>query len=316
VIWTYPKPESGERGWRKISNQPPGIKVLDIAVAGNHLYAVTSRKGVSLGDSGYYRLKDDASGWDPIQSPESHPYPNVIYGAEDALFAAVASGSHYAVYALKNGATEFTLIREASAQGEGLLMGAAQFDGKYFISLGGLGVFTVDSVDAPSPPTKLVTGSDNKGNFTGFIELDGFLLMVSSSGVICKLSPGDTDITEANSHSLGFSFFGALAVWRDNPKETEAPTDPSKRLLLLSRKGSNSNYSGYGYYECQIPKGFEIKSLGIIEPQFTVEKNATYKNSLGKRAINSIMQAPDGIIFASTQSYNLWGCRDGVWNYE
>jgi hypothetical protein len=142
--------------------------------------------------------------------------------------------------------------------------------------------------------------------------VDETLLMVSTSGVICKLSAGESAIIEADSQSLGFTFTGALAVWND-PAASE---DYSKRLLLLGRKGSNVNYSGYGYYECPIPSGFKIGELGVMEPQVTVEKNATYKNSLGKRAINSIIQAPDGIIFASTHAYNLWACRDGVWNYE
>ncbi|MDR1411236.1 MAG: hypothetical protein LBI91_03410, partial [Spirochaetaceae bacterium] len=289
---------------------PPGIKVLDIAATKGYLYAITSGNGVDLGNSGYYRLKADGE-WEPIPSPPNHPYPNAIYGTEDALFVAAARGSYYAVYALKDGDQTFTSIWESDTQGNEMLVGAAKWDNAYFISLEGRGVFRLDSIRGIND-TDLVPGSTGKGNFTGLIEIDNALLMVSTSGVICKLSSASESVTDANRHSLDFGFTGALAVWHD-PSDFD---NKDKRLLLLGRKGSNTNYSGYGYYECQIPGGFDVKTLGIIEPLYTVEKNASYKNSLGKRAINSIIQAPDGIIFASTQSYNLWACRGGVWNYE
>jgi hypothetical protein len=327
-IWTYPN----GGGWKKLSTQPSGIKVLDITATSGYLYAVTS-KGVSLSDSGYYRSTQDASGeiaWEQIESPP-YPYPTVIYGAGDALFAGTASGSNYAVYALKDDETTgFKQIMVPDSQGTGMLLGAAQWDGRYFFSLDDMGVFTVTNLDGTETPV-LVPGSADTvdennesvpavvGNITGFIEVDGSLFMVSASGVICQLSAGESVITEANSQSLDFTFTGALALWND------PEGDAAKRLLLLGREGSNVNYSGYGYYECPIPEiiddQFNIKALGCKDPEVTVEKNATYKNSLGKRAINSIYQAPASIdpsmpIFASTQFYNLWACRDGVWNYE
>jgi hypothetical protein len=334
-IWTY----SQSGGWRGISG-PPGIKVLDIAVTKNgneeYLYAVTS-SGVSLGDSGYYRgTKDNDSdeiAWERIENP-SYPYPTAIYSAGDALFAGTASGSNYAVYALKGDEMKFTPIKSSDSQGSGRLLGAAKLDNTYFFSLDGQGVFTwndsAGTFDGPIEGSADTVNENGEtvpavvGNITGFIEVDGSLLMVSTSGVICKLSNSGT-ITEEDSRSLGFTFTGALAVWNDREAEAAAAPgeepDYSKRLLLLGRKGSNVNYSGYGYYECPILPGFKIGELGIMEPQLTVEKNATYKNSLGKRAINSIIQAPYNIdssmpIFASTQAYNLWACRDGVWNYE
>jgi hypothetical protein len=312
-IWTY----SGNGGWRGMSNQPSGTKVLDIAATSGYLYAVTSH-GVELSSSSYYRYrKDDSSEawvWEQITGPAQHSKPVAIYGAGDALFAGAASGSNYAVYVMKDGETEFTLIKRSDSEGTGRLLSAAQWDGKYFFSLDGQGVFMVMNLDGSESPV-LVPGSAERGNFSAFTVIDNTLIMMSTSGFICQLSSAGDSITDDNSYSLGFTFTGALAVWND------PNGDVSKRLLLLGRKGSNINYSGYGYYECSIPSGFKIKELGTMEPQITVEKNATYKNSLGKRAINSIYQAPPAIdpsmpIFASTQSYNLWACRDGVWNYE
>jgi hypothetical protein len=307
-IWAYK-----DGGWSKISNQPVGTKVLDIAATGKYLYAVTST-GVNLGDSRYYR--GTAAGgeiaWDDvIARPPSHPYPNTVYGTEDALFVGAATqSSNYAAYALLDGEREFRLIREQTSSGAGRLLGAAKWDNRYFISLESQGVFAGADLDALT----LVTDSAGKGNFTGFIEVDGSLLMAASNGFICKLSPGESAVTESNSRSLGFTFTGAIAVWND-------PDDDTSRYLLLGRKGSNSNYSGYGYLEWDIPPPFDIKATGPVEPQATVSSNAAYKNSLGKRAINSIYQTPKDVdekmpIFASTQGYNLWACRDRIWNYE
>jgi hypothetical protein len=310
-IWTYPK----GGGWRGMSSQPPGIKVLDIAATSGYLYAVTSH-GVNLSDSGYYRYSKAASSgdfsWEQIPGPQ-YPNPTAIYGAGDALFVGAASGGNHAVYALTDTTKGFQEIKVSDSPGTGRLLGAGKLGDTYFFSLDGQGVFPVKKLDGTETPAGPIAGSTDKGNFTGFIVVDNTLLMVSTSGVICQLTAGETSITEAN--SLDFDFTGALAVWND-PNE-----DPAKRLLLLGRKGSNLNYSGYGYYECSIPSGFKITELGIMEPQVTVEKNATYKNSLGKRAINSIYQTPSDIdpsmpVFASTQGDSLWSCRDRVWNHE
>ncbi|MDR0451523.1 MAG: hypothetical protein LBH15_00600, partial [Treponema sp.] len=123
-VWTYP--DSGG-GWRKMSPQPPGIKILDIAATTKYLYAVTNN-GVSLGDSGYWRLEKGGSEWKSVQRP-SHPYPNAIYGTDDTLFVAAASGSYYAVYALNDNpqGSQFSLIRDSGSQGKGMLMGAVKW---------------------------------------------------------------------------------------------------------------------------------------------------------------------------------------------
>jgi hypothetical protein len=308
-IWTYPK----GGGWKGMSNQPPGTKVLDIAATSGYLYAVTS-DGVGLSDSGYYRCKKNTSSWEPIAAPPEHPNPTAIYSAGEVLFAGAASGSNYAVYALKDNVATFTSppVKKFSSLETGRLLGAVEFDGKYFFSLDGEGVFHWNGAGAPVP----VTGSAEKGDFTGLIEIDNALLMVSTSGLICKLSSASDSVTGANSRSFdNRTFTGVLTVWND-PSGNAA-----NRLLLLGRKGSNTNYSNYGYYECPIPLGFNITVLSIREPQVTVEKNAAYSNSLGKRALNAIYQAPAAIdsvmpVFASTQKDNLWACRNGVWNYE
>ncbi|MDR2784410.1 MAG: hypothetical protein LBB83_00685, partial [Treponema sp.] len=215
-IWTYPKGS----GWRGMSDQPPGIKVLDIAATSGYLYAVTSN-GVDLGDSGYYRYGKNASSgdytWEPVDAPSHHPKPTAIYGAGDVLFAGAASGSNYAVYALKDGETEFKLIQNSDSLREGMLLGAEKWDGMYFFSLDGQGVFKVANPDSTEFPVS-VPGSADKGNFTGFAvvdnavdnTVDNTLLMVSTSGVICQLTSAGDSISDDNSHSLDFGFTGAL----------------------------------------------------------------------------------------------------------
>jgi hypothetical protein len=342
-IWHYSL-DSGHR-WRKISGQPPGTKILDIAATKDYLYAVTS--GLELSDSRYYRgAKGSTSGditWTRIPRPSSHSSPNTLYGAGDTLFVGAAQSSNYAVYALKDGDSAFIGPIQPYSSGAGMLLGAAKWDGRYFISREDEGVFYIDSTNlaatSPPPSPVFITDSNSAGNFTGFIVVgddDNALLMVSSNGVICKFSAGDAlTITATNSNSLGFDFTGAIAVWYNPVSEAKYWEDvaavgagtakrdnnDNNRLLLLGRKGSNISYSGYGYYEVPILDNFDVTIIGRIDPQITVEKNATYKSSLAKRAINSIYQVPNYIdasmpIFASTQGYNLWACRNREWNYE
>jgi hypothetical protein len=308
-MWTY---RSDDNNWRKISN-PDSNKILGIAATDDYLYAVTS--GINLDDSWYYRGDKDGAGkitWTQLKSP-AHPRPNGIYGAGDTLFVGAGnSDSNYAVYAIEDNASEFTQIRSPGSPGEGMLLGAASWKDNYFISLDGKGVFASTDLNELKNDNTLVVGSTDKGDFTGFIVVDDSLLMVASTGFICKLSTVGEGITSTNSKSLGFTFTGALAVWED-------PGDSTSRYLLLGRKGSNTSY--YGYLECQISESFDIGIGGADDPQATVESNAAYRNSLGKRAVTSLYQAPATIdpkmpIFASTQITNFWSCRDRVWNYE
>jgi hypothetical protein len=271
-----------------------------------------------LSDSEYWQgsTTDASSGeisWTPIPGPTGYPKPSAIYGAGDALFVGAASGDNYAVYALKDSdaVAEFSGPLRA-----GMLLGAAKLGDDYYVSLDGQGVFKFDDTN-DILDSNLIGDSTGKGNFTGLltIEDEDVLLMVSTSGYICKLSSSDTAITDGNSRSLGFTFTGAIAVWND---PTATPGDTSNRQLLLGRKGSNTDYNGYGYYECPIGDlSSGISELSVIDPVETVESNATYRNSLGKRAVNSLYyQSTDGVIFASTQQDSLWACRGGVWNHQ
>jgi hypothetical protein len=306
-IWKYK-----DKNWGQLPVQPGGLKVLDLAATDEYLYAVIST-GVNLSDSAYLRAEKDASSdaivdWKLISGPTGHPKPSAIYDAGDALFVGAASGDNYAVYALKD--TDTDAAFEQVTTGE--LLGAAKLGSNYYISLDGQGVFKFADSASVINDTDLIGGSNDKGNFTGFIEVDSSLLMVSTSGYICKLSSSDIAIGTENSRSFNFAFTGAIAVWSDNK---------SNRRLLLGRKGSNTDYTGYGYYECLIGNLSDIAGLSLIEPDTTVESNATYRNSLGKHSVNSIYQAPDSIdstmpIFASTQKDSLWACRNRVWNRQ
>jgi hypothetical protein len=320
-IWKYER-GSYERGsWSQLPGQPGGVKVMDLAATKKYLYAVIS-KDDNLSDTEYWRGIDSGSGvitWNQIPVPAGHPGPSAIYGAGDTLFVGTPSN---AVYALKDDGTGGF---GTSISVTGMLQGAAWLGSDYYISLSGQGVFKSANSTAAITDSDLIPGSRDRGDFTGMVVdvVDNSLIMVSTLGVICKLSGADTTIDEKNSYSSnGFPFTGAIAVWND----PAAPADSSKRRLLLGRGGRSSQ--DYGYWEYTIP---EIKpGEGIIidrrDPEVTVESNPTYRNSLGKRAINSIYQVPASIdpsmpIFASTEKDSLWVCsksdKDGwAWNRQ
>jgi hypothetical protein len=274
-----------------------------------------------LSDSEYWQgsTTDASSGeisWTPIPGPTGYPKPSAIYGAGDTLFVGAASGDNYAVFSLKDDASEPAVF--SGSHRTGMLLGAAKLGGNYYVSLDGQGVFKFDGTKAITNNSP-IQGSTGKGNFTGLLVVDDSLLMVSTSGYICKLSETETVIDETNSRSFNFTFTGAIALWKGPIPSEEG--EARERRLLLGRKGSNTNYTGYGYYECTIPENIPIPDLAIIDPTITVNNNATYRNSLGKNSVNSIYQAPDSIdtampIFASTQKDSLWACRNRVWNRQ
>ncbi|GHV81522.1 hypothetical protein AGMMS49991_00800 [Spirochaetia bacterium] len=191
----------------------------------------------------------------------------------------------------------------------GVLLGAAYFNGNYFISIQSKGVFCANT------PTSLgstaIAGSKDAGNFTGFIVIpDGssnVLIMVSTTGTFCKITGTSPAIDDTNKWAYSFGFNGAIALY----------TKDSNQYLLFGLSGSS-----YGYLELEVPSLLaftaDTKPQG---PTISVKDVNTYNASLGTHPVTSLYQAPNTIdstmpIFASTSLDGLWSCRDGEWNLE
>jgi hypothetical protein len=227
------------------------------------------------------------------------------------------SENYYAVL-MANG-TALDLLRAPAANNVGELQAAAFFDGgipingKYYISLTGLGIFRA-AAPAGLGGAAAILGSDTTGNFTALLPVGSELIAVTSKGTVWKIQSGGT-VAAAKDYLVDFS--GALALWDDG----------TNQVLLLGRKDISTTYYTNGYWELPVTGGVLDLSAGLAQPGIaeptTVANNAKYNSSIGTHVINSFYQAPAGIdparpLFASTQQDGLWSIRLATkeWNVE
>jgi hypothetical protein len=309
--------------WEKHDNQPPGIKILELAVTNRYLYVLTSESS-KLRDNSVYRYDPNrsSSDWEEIGNTASYPDFQSIYGSGDTVFAGVSSGSSYSIaYAAEN-MNSF----ESLSNSGGIISGAGFYGSRYFISIADAGVFASDSVDTLlSNP---VAGTGGGETFTAFLSYDDpinsgtpTMIMVSMGGTLCKVTDDGAGLKIITEYYGHMRFSGALSFWT-NP-DSAAESSENFRLLL-GRRGSDIDYNSYGYWEMPLPAG-DGYFYALEEPNVTVENNASYATSLGRHYVTSIYQVPqessgdgsrDRPIFASTQQNALWSCRQKVWNLE
>ncbi|GHV00923.1 hypothetical protein FACS189483_11160 [Spirochaetia bacterium] len=303
-----------------MSDQPPGSKVLDLAVAGGYLYALTS--GSSGLDSA--KVYQYITSWSEVSNGTGYTLQS-LHGANDRLFVGAyttpedKSVNRYAVLVVTG--TALDLVRGPAADNQGELQAAAFFDSKYYISLAGQGIFHGTTAAALGTATALTDSAGN--NFTALLPVGTTeLIAVTSKCRIWKIPPGTTAVAERD-YNVDFS--GALALWDDG----------TNQLLLLGRTSSSgittTSYT-YGYWELPITGGALDVAAGLADPGnstntvTTVASNAKYNSSLGTHVITSLYQAPGTIdtarpLFASTQQDGLWSSRltgnpPKEWNIE
>jgi hypothetical protein len=297
--------------WGSIGN-PAGGKVLDLAATTTYLYALIDA-GAELSDAQLYRKTADPpepeapADWELVYTGRL----NSIFGAGDTLFA----GEGNTVYYINDSMSDLSVSPAFSDQGS--LLGAAKFSSDYFISIQGQGVSHASAGDlesgTPAPQIQYTDGGEDKdsaalGNFKGFIQIAGSLIMVTTNGTLCKIDTATTPNIGANQWPLSFGFNGAIARY----------TNGTSEYLLLGQSGSN-----YGYLELTVPSNLDFDTgISLNGPTFTVNNADTYNSSLGTHPVISIYQAPPvagtpgGPIFATTSLDGLWSCRDGEWNRE
>ncbi|MDR0876747.1 MAG: hypothetical protein LBN21_01735 [Treponema sp.] len=327
----------------------PGFRISALAATTEYLYAL------SLNDSGYgdvlKRIKKGnglgslAGDWETVSIDTTDSgaagYPNfqTLCADSDRLFVgARSSGDSYAIlYAddtavASNGVTNNLrlLISET-----GVLSGAA-FDGTtHYVSGSGNygGIFTVSEADLGSKITSGVTGSpQNSRNIMGMIAVtdnssNTQIVAITRNGDLLYLNAGDTDFTALK--NVGYSTTGSLAVWK------AAGGAAANSLLLIGIQGSltslTQTYTN-GYREAALESGGSLSTVSDNAPIYdpgnpasgkdtSVASNDRYASAVGLHPINFLYQVPAAIddtmpVFASTQNYGLWSCRDKQWNAE
>jgi hypothetical protein len=294
----------------KWSTSPkPGGNIVELAATKNALYALTGTPGsMTLRQFSMYSLTwhtIDTSGYN-VQS---------IYGAEDYLFAGAISDPSTStltcsILYVRDGVSNPVLNPLESDIS--LLKGAAYDGTSYYLATAGSGIFTIKDPSVPlSDEPEQVTTDHN--NIMGIIRVGNTIVAVSRDGYILH---GNASGFTAVGTDASF-FTGALAIYKKD----------DTRLLLLGIQGKGSTSTVHGYREVLLnsdgtldPSKISLRRPGAEEDS-SVEDYERYVVTIGKQPLSSIIQAPNGRLFAATTKGGLWSYKvrsngETVWNAE
>ncbi|MCL2764910.1 MAG: hypothetical protein FWD40_06480 [Treponema sp.] len=285
--------------------QLPGW-IRDISATNNYLYACIE---------GNPMLKRSADGiaWEDISTEGLNIQS--LFGAGNQLFFSVLTGSVYEFYYVQDGSSSAVPI-----DGTFSLLSGIAFNGTYFLCTSDGIYYTTGG----SPIITLVPETSSR-NFRGII------LLGDNVTVVAITRGGDLfNITVGGAVSLNVSMGGrpsndkgTLAVYTTK-WEGHVPI-----FMLLAgtqdvlNSFSSSDTHGYLELELSLAGGFEAGSSfrwpGSF-PSSSVHDYERYLSSIGKHGVNHILQAADGVLFASTQQKGVWSYRDrshiGGWQWN
>jgi len=333
-IYRYTGTDGNGRGIWDTLNPLPRDKVAQMAstaasTEASYLYALCYRDNDSTINSSINRSlrRFDGTSWADVIGDANGIQS--IFAANDKLFIGNQDSTISYVNAANTIQSLLITIEGEDTQVKGELTGAVFNGTDYYLCTFGSGIYkTQDSGVAAT----LIADSSNI-NFTGMIFLDNAaktVLLISRDGDLYVIGKDDdgNDVVPKTGHNLsGRRSKGSLAVWVN-------PDNPSQKLLLAGRQDSltytaDSGYT-YGYWELLLddnaPNGIAT-GASFIEPATggpsvptTVDDNGRYKSTIGKYPVNFIFQAPDRILFASTQQNGVWSYRmrtgGNQWNAE
>lgn len=283
--------------------QAPG-EIIELAATNDALYALTG----SPGSLSLKFLSDNSETWSPIDTTGYNIQS--IYGAEDYLFAGTTSTSSYSILYVKDGEELESLESETS-----LLKGAVYAGNTYYLATNGSGILTTTD---PSSGTLQAAEVSDHNDIMGIIQVVDKIVAVSRDGYILYSNDGAFTAVKASNVTY---FTGALATWKSKP----ADTTPS--LLLLGIQGGSVS-TVHGYREIVLNDDGTISNISLNSPGENTPSSVSggddqynqYVVTIGKQPLSSIIQAPDGILFAATAKDGLWSYKErngkSVWNAE
>jgi len=297
-IWKY------NNGWEK--KYTLNGRVTSLAATNNSLYAV------------YLSDRDNNGKIINCASSEVLPLSEVqsIFEANNTLFACTGNNNNYLFHYYNTSTSSFNDITGINPSF--VLLGVVYGSTNYYFCTNS-GIYYLTSL---SSPTALIVKNDSGqdiSDFTGIINLSASIVVAitKTGGYLYQIS--GTTASRKASFNDGRLSTGALAIWKDQ--------NSTQELLLVGRSEEHSyNITAYtnGYVE------IEIDSSGITGTSFkepgkspsSINNYEKYVSSLGKKIINYMYLANDGILFASTHKDGLWSYRDhndgeGIsWNAE
>jgi len=269
-------------------------------------------------------VKIAANEWEEIpgfESAENYTIIHKIYSANNKLYIGAQFDykknnkendfNKYAVHVLYYDDSENIHKFDASvfpSEEHAMLYGAV-FDGTVTYICVFTGIYA-DGVKIESEVNNFI-GIIKLGNSIAAINREGTLYRVETTGIESIVSlPNDRWAS------------GAITLWQEDITDNK-----SNKLLLVGRQDreytTTTGYT-YGYMELELDSagsviGTEFKEPGIGDIT-TVGKNESYVSSLGIIPINHIIQAPNGILYASTQQSGVWSYKlrdkEYTWNSE
>jgi len=299
-----------------------GSRVRFLAVTNKYLYACVEGSG----SHGILKRKDYSAA-EPQEWVDIIDVGNIqrIFGVGEHLYISTRSGSksviNFQVHVLSD-AVDAPVPVDTGGNNVAMLCGVAASGADIFLCSiydnfdkdnvkSGIFRTTAGSTTA----TRITAASADFGTsvgreFAGIINLtptkvvaidrDGRLYEVSTSGLKSLASFGDSRRRTT----------GSLAVWED----MDTP-DPNSRLLLVGRQDTATTTTTghtHGYLELKLDSAGEtdggFTEPGKTTPYSSVDSYDRYVSSLGRRGVNYMFQAKDGILFAST--------NNGVWSYK
>ena len=276
-------------------------KIIELAATDSALYALT-------GSPGSLNLrKFDFQTWSEIDTAGN---VQSIYGAGDYLFAGSmnpTSTSSYSILYVKDGKLE--LLKSETS----LLKGAVYAGNTYYLATNGSGILTTND---PSSGTLQAAEVSGHNDIMGIIKVVDKIVAVSRDGYI--LYGNDRTFTAVKASNVTY-FTGALATWKES-------ADATPSLLLLGIQGGNVS-TVHGYREIVLKEG-NISDISLNSPGENTPSSVNggddqynqYVVTIGKQPLSSIIQAPDGILFAATAKDGLWSYKERngkfVWNAE
>jgi len=282
--------------WSSIS---AGGRISHLAATTGNLYALDGNRIITY-DSGMNLNPDPILQGKNIQG---------IFAADDILFIGLSDE----VYYKKDGGD----TAKINASGFSRLCGAAGDAANYYLcSTGGSGMYYKEKTSFTTSGTEITASpvaNNVNSNFTGILNLSADqVVAISRTGTLFKVS--SAGMTTAASFSDSRRATGALGVWKKG----------SDSLLLVGRQDMTSTaVRGYTHGYIEIPFTAAGITGSFNEPgrttPSTMDDHERYVSSISKHALRYFYQAPDGILFTST-NHGVWSyrMRDGknTWNSE
>jgi hypothetical protein len=291
--------------WLPLTTQPGG-SILELAATSTTLYALTGMP------ASLTLRKFASSTWSEV-SGTSGRNVQAIYGAGEYLFAGAVTDSSASrlicsILCVKDDESSLSELQADIS----LLKGAVydETTSTYYLVTAGSGIFTLTDPSSGSPTQQ----STNYNNIVGIIQVDDKIVAVSRDGYILH----GTAASGFTAVGTDASFFtGALAVYEKD----------STHLLLLGiqAKGSTSTVHGYREILLKSDGTLDTDQMALRKPGAYVESSVDdyeqYVVTIGKQPLSSIIQAPNGRLFAATTKGGLWSYKvrsngETVWNAE